>query len=167
MVGSEVWVKHLYDLRKKKVGDHPPTDGFVFCATDGKPIKSFRKVWTASLNFVSWPMIRWEGTDHFCSLKHFYATQLLSKDVSPLLLAKQLGSSVEMLERFYGQVVTSLVHKEINRNKVSKTIPKLVRFYWRSKSHPLHSFHSILRSMIFHRLKTWWCLSKKSDNFRT
>ena len=29
MVGSEVWVKHLYDLRKKEVGDHPPTDGFV------------------------------------------------------------------------------------------------------------------------------------------
>ena len=62
-------------------------------------------------------------------MKHFYATQLLSKDVSPFLLAKQLGSSVEMLERFYGQVVTSLVHKEFNRNKVSKTIPKLVRFY--------------------------------------
>jgi hypothetical protein len=35
-----------------------------------------------------------------------------------------MGTSVEMLERFYGQVVTSLVRREINKNKVSRTPPK-------------------------------------------
>ena len=51
------------------------------------------------------------------SLRHFYATQRLSEEVSPFLLAKQMGTSVEMLQKHYGQVVTSLVAKEITKTK--------------------------------------------------
>ena len=51
------------------------------------------------------------------SLRHFYATQRLSEEVSPFLLARQMGTSVEMLERFYGHVVTSLVAKEVTKTK--------------------------------------------------
>ena len=35
-----------------------------------------------------------------------------------------MGTSVKMLERYYGQVVTSLVRREINKNKVTRTLPK-------------------------------------------
>ena len=51
------------------------------------------------------------------SLRHFYASQRLSEEVSPFLLARQMGTSVEMLERFYGHIVTSLVAKEITKTK--------------------------------------------------
>ena len=47
------------------------------------------------------------GTRTIYSLRHFYATQRLSHETSPFLLAKQMGTSVEMLEKFYGQTVTS------------------------------------------------------------
>ena len=49
------------------------------------------------------------------SLRHFYATQRLSHETSPFLLARQMGTSVEMLEKFYGQTVTSQLAAEISR----------------------------------------------------
>jgi integrase len=51
------------------------------------------------------------------SLRHFYATQRLSHDSSPFLLAKQTGTSVEMLEKFYGQTVTSALAEQISKSK--------------------------------------------------
>ena len=57
---------------------------------------------------------------------YFYATQRLSEEVSPYLLAKQMGTSVEMLERFYGHVFTSLVAKEITKTK-RETVQNTVR----------------------------------------
>jgi integrase len=53
------------------------------------------------------------------SLRHFYATMRLSEEVSPYLLAQQMGTSIEMLQRFYGHVVTNLIAKQI-----TKTTPK-------------------------------------------
>jgi hypothetical protein len=43
----------------------------------------------------------------------------LSEEVSPYLLAQQMGTSIEMLQRFYGHVVTNLIAKQI-----TKTTPK-------------------------------------------
>ena len=49
------------------------------------------------------------------SLRHFYATMRLSEEVSPYLLVQQMGTSVEMLQRFYGHVVTTLIAKQITK----------------------------------------------------
>jgi integrase len=54
------------------------------------------------------------------SLRHFYATQRLSNDASPFLLAKQMGTSVEMLEKFYGQTVTSTLATQITKGRQLK-----------------------------------------------
>ena len=51
------------------------------------------------------------------SLRHFYATQRLSHDTSPFLLAKRMGTSVEMLEKFYGQTVTSALAAQITKGQ--------------------------------------------------
>ena len=59
------------------------------------------------------------------SLRHFYATQRLSEEVSPYLLASNMGTSVEMLERHYGQVVNDLVALEITKTKRKSKPPKL------------------------------------------
>ena len=56
------------------------------------------------------------------SLRHFYATQRLSHETSPFLLAKQMGTSVEMLEKFYGQTVTSALAAQITKaNRTKET----------------------------------------------
>ena len=50
------------------------------------------------------------------SLRHFYATQRLSEGTSAYLLAQQMGTSVEMLEKFYGHVVTADVADQISKS---------------------------------------------------
>ena len=59
------------------------------------------------------------------SLRHFYATQRLGEEVNPYLLATQMGTSISMLERFYGHIVTRLVAKEITKTKGTKTTPNV------------------------------------------
>jgi hypothetical protein len=39
----------------------------------------------------------------------------LSNDTNPFLLAKQMGTSVEMLEKFYGQTVSSELAAQITK----------------------------------------------------
>ena len=51
------------------------------------------------------------------SFRHFYATQRLNEEVSTYLLASNVGTSIEMLQRFYGQVVNDPVAKEITKTK--------------------------------------------------
>jgi integrase len=115
--GSEAYVKRVYDLRKSELDNDPPYDGHVFCTTDGKPIGSFRKGFDSMLRFCELSYDAKGDKRSLYSLRHFYATQRLSEEVSPFLLARQMGTSVEMLERFYGHVVTSLVAKEITKTK--------------------------------------------------
>jgi len=115
--GSETYIKRLYDLRKKELSDHPPIDGFVLCSMEGKPIGSFRKGFDSMLDYCDLTYDTNGNKRSLYSLRHFYATQRLSEEVSPFLLARQMGTSVEMLERFYGHVVTSLVAKEITKTK--------------------------------------------------
>jgi len=41
-------------------------------------------------------------------MRHFYATQMLRKHVSIHALARQMGTSTEMLERFYSDFISTL-----------------------------------------------------------
>ena len=51
----------------------------------------------------------------------------LSEEVSPYLLAQQMGTSIEMLQRFYGHVVTNLIARQITKTspKVQPTSPAM------------------------------------------
>jgi hypothetical protein len=55
-----------------------------------------------------------------------YATFRLSEEVSPYLLAKQMGTSVEMLEKHYGQVVNRLVATQITKTRSRQTVRVIV-----------------------------------------
>ena len=56
------------------------------------------------------------------SLRHMYAAFVLSEEVSPFLLARQMGTSVEMLEQHYGQVVNRLVATQITKTRSRQTV---------------------------------------------
>ena len=56
------------------------------------------------------------------SLRHMYATFRLSEEVSLFLLARQMGTSVEMLEQHYGQVVNRLVATQITKTRSRQTV---------------------------------------------
>ena len=55
-------------------------------------------------------------------LRHMYAASILSEEVSPFLLARQMGTSVEMLEQHYGQVVNRLVATQITKTRSRQTV---------------------------------------------
>lgn len=105
--GADVYVKRLYDLRVQELGELPPTDGYVFCHRDGRRILSFKKSFISLIKFSGLPAVRNGMTRTIYSLRHFYATQRLEHETSPFLLAKQMGTSVEMLEKFYGQTTVN------------------------------------------------------------
>ena len=123
--GSEEYIKRLYDLRKRELGRHPAIDEFVFSTSEGKPILSFRKGFDSLLRYCDLTNDSKGEKRSLYSLRHFYATQRLSEEVSPFLLGRQMGTSIEMLERFYGHVVTSLVANEVTKTKVNRDHPLL------------------------------------------
>jgi len=115
--GGDSYIKRMYDFRTQELGKKPKQGEYVFCHPDGKPISSMKKSFNSLLTYTGTEYDSKERKRSLYSLRHFYATQRLSEEVSPFLLAKQMGTSVEMLQKHYGQVVTSLVAEEITKTK--------------------------------------------------
>ena len=75
----------------------------IFCHTNGRPIGSFKKGFEQVLNEAGvFSRIRWKETRPL-SLRHTYATMRISEGVSVFQLAANMGTSVEMIESFYGK----------------------------------------------------------------
>ena len=113
--GSEEYIKRLFDFRKEELGEPPPLDSLVFCHKNGTPIGSMKKGWNSLMSHAGLERGTMGGRRTIYSLRHFYATQRLQDEVSPYLLAKQMGTSIKMLESHYGQVVNTLVAREITK----------------------------------------------------
>jgi integrase len=122
MSETELYVKRLYDLRRKEIDGKPSLDGLVFCHRDGTAIQTMKNAFIALLKYAGVPLERNGGNRTLYSLRHFYATMRLSNDTSPFLLAKQMGTSIEMLEKFYGQTVSSELAAQITRSSRAKMV---------------------------------------------
>lgn len=123
---SEVHFRSLWNVYQRRMlafGDQTDEElqqGYVFQHRDGSKIQSFKKSFNSLLDFAEVPIQNGHGNRTIYSLRHFYATMRLSNNVSPFILAKQMGTSVQMLEKYYGQVVTSEVAGLITRTQPSK-----------------------------------------------
>lgn len=114
--GADAFIRRVYDMRLDEVEGEPDNDGFVFCHPDGSPIQSFKKSFQSLLKFAEIPIVRNGMARTIYSLRHFYATKRLESETSPFLLAKQMGTSVEMLEKFYGQTsVNATTARSVSR----------------------------------------------------
>lgn len=113
--GADKYIERLYDKRIEELGDPPDSNQVIFCHRDGSPILTFKTAFNALLDFAGIPLEKNGSKRSIYSLRHFYATMRLSNDTSPFLLAKQMGTSVEMLEKFYGQTVTSKLAAEVSK----------------------------------------------------
>lgn len=101
--GADAFIRRIYDMRLDEVEGEPDKDSYVFCHPDGSAIQSFKKSFQSLMKFAEIPIVRNGMSRTIYSLRHFYATKRLESETSPFLLAKQMGTSVEMLEKFYGQ----------------------------------------------------------------
>jgi integrase len=95
------------DLFEKK---DVPSDSYVFCGVDGKPINSFKKSFITLLTEAKVLTDSYGQRRSIYSLRHTYATARLQEGVNQYILAKNMGTSVAMLEAFYGHTsnVTSV-----------------------------------------------------------
>jgi integrase len=96
---------------KRKVNDGE----FVFCSREGKPIGSFKKgfqnmVAKAGVEFDTYGRRR-----TIYSLRHTYATFRLREGVHQFHLAQNMGTSVKMLEQYYGHVRSRDVAEELTK----------------------------------------------------
>ena len=98
----ESYVDRLRKFRSEEVKKLKP-DEPIFCHPDGRPIGSFKKGFEQVLEEAE----ILHGSDGKkrvpYSLRHTYATMRISEGVSVFQLAANMGTSVEMIENFYGK----------------------------------------------------------------
>jgi integrase len=116
--GVEKYIKRLWEYRSKELGETPAMNEPVFCHKDGKPIVSFKKGFRRALDEAG-VLYGNDGQIRVpYSLRHTYITMRLTEGVSVYQLAVNTGTSVEMIEDFYGK---KKVRDPRNVTEITKT----------------------------------------------
>ncbi len=114
-----------------------PPESYVFCGINGKPIASFKKSFATLLTEAKVLKDSYGQRRSIYSLRHTYATARLQEGVNQYILAKNMGTSVAMLEAFYGHTsnVTSVdeLTKYTSRKKATGREKAVAAFYWLTK----------------------------------
>ena len=116
---SEVktYFQRIWDLRCEELGDKPAKDEPVFCHRDGKPIHSFKKGFGTLIEEGGVGVDRNDAKRTIYSLRHTYATFRLQEGVNHYVLARNMGTSVKMLENFYGHTSNRAMASELTKSK--------------------------------------------------
>jgi len=116
--GVESWIASLEAYRREELGSEVPAYEHLFCHPDGKPIASFKRSFRETLDKAG-VLYGPDGSTRVpYSLRHTYATMRLSEGVSVFQLAANMGTSVEMIELFYGK-------KRVRDPKVATELTKI------------------------------------------
>jgi integrase len=101
--GVERYLDELRTYRSEELGNPPPDQEYVFCHPSGISVGSFKGGFQRVLKEVG-ILIASDGKKRVpYSLRHTYATMRIAEGVSVFQLAANMGTSVEMIEDFYGK----------------------------------------------------------------
>ena len=101
--GVDVFLKTLATFRTDELNASPSPDEFVLSHKDGAPIGSFKKGFERAMREAR-ILTGSDGKRRVpYSLRHTYATMRISEGVNVFQLAANMGTSVEMIEDFYGK----------------------------------------------------------------
>ena len=112
---------NLWDYRSSELVEtesDTPLDEFVFCHFDGSSIGKMNKSFGSLMEYCDTQRDVYGEKYTIYSLGHFYAQMRLNEEVSVYDLASQMGTSVEMISRFYDQ--PNNVVRGLNITKSSK-----------------------------------------------
>ena len=98
----------------------PDKNELILCHPDGRSIRSFKHSFKSLLSFAGVDVERDGKPRTLYSFRHYYATQGIRENLNPVSLAKQMGTSVDMIERHYAQVMPREAAALITRRKPSK-----------------------------------------------
>ena len=111
-------LEYLQRIKELYVEQTP--DDFVFARRDGRPVKSFKKSFNSLVNAAGVEFDSKGDRRTIYSLRHTYATFRLEEGVSVYALARNMGTSVAMVERFYGQTRTPDQAAELTKMRDGK-----------------------------------------------
>lgn len=118
----------IWQMRKTELGgDEPTLDSLVFCHPDGTAVGSFKKSFTSLIKSAKVETSSLGERRSIYSLRHTYATFRLQEGVHQFHLARNMGTSTAMLEKFYGHTSNVAAADELTkstlRRRSSKTLP--------------------------------------------
>jgi|TARA_R110002074_G_C12555186_1_gene667029 integrase len=99
-----------------------PLDSYVFCGLNGKPIGSFKKSFNSLIESAGVTADSFGERRTIYSLRHTYATFRLQEGVNQYVLAKNMGTSVAMLEDYYGHTTNVGMVDELTKSRSAKRI---------------------------------------------
>lgn len=102
----------------------------VFCHPDGKPVQSFKKSFGALIKSAKVEFDTHGQRRTIYSLRHTYATFRLMEGVHQFVLARNMGTSVAMLESFYGHTSNIAAAKELTKNSGYNASAKTRSLKW-------------------------------------
>ena len=117
------YLDRLKEFRKNELGKDIPEKEVLFCHYDGKPIHSFKKSFERMLESLKLLYNSKGKKRTIYSLRHTYATFRIEDEVNPHLLARQMGTSIKMLEQHYLQHEGKLVAQQITKTSSQRTVP--------------------------------------------
>jgi hypothetical protein len=87
--------------QRRASGDYAGPDDCIWCDTDGSVIKDFREGFNNLINAAGVEIDSMGKKLAIYSLRHYYISSRRDHGVDVYDLAKNTGTSVEMIQRFY------------------------------------------------------------------
>ena len=116
------YIKRIYDLRVNEVGEDKVTSNdLVFCHKDGAEIGSFKKSFQSLLKGCGVEKDSFGRHRTIYSLRHTYATFRLHEGVNHYVLSRNMGTSVKMLEDYYGHTSNITMSDELTKSRTRKS----------------------------------------------
>ena len=114
----KLYFRRIYDLRIAEVeGTSLDPDGLVFCHKDGSEIGSFKKSFQTLLEKCGVETDSFGRKRTIYSLRHTYATFRLHEGVNHYILSRNMGTSVQMLEDYYGHTSNVTMSEELTKGR--------------------------------------------------
>jgi integrase len=119
---SEVqkYLQRIHEMRVRELGTNPPLTEHIFCHADGRPIYSFKKGFETLIREAGVEFDSGGNRRVIYSLRHTYATFRLQEGVNHYAFAQNMGTSVKMLEAFYGHTTNRSMSTELMKTSTQK-----------------------------------------------
>ena len=117
----------------------PSPEDYVFCNRDDTRVGSFKKSFSALLEKLE---IEYDSNGNkrtIYSLRHTYATFRLQEGVHQFILAKNMGTSVAMLEKHYGHTSNVASAAELTKNSKRDRKEQKSSVEWLEEDNKLNS----------------------------
>ena len=116
------YFRRIHDLRTEELsGQTLSSDCLVFCHPDGSEVGSFKKSFQSLLKGCGVEKDSFGRSRTIYSLRHTYATFRLHEEVNHYVLSRNMGTSVKMLEDYYGHTSNITMSDELTKSRTRKS----------------------------------------------